>query len=108
MKKEGHPDYQKVIFVDSSTGRKYLIGSTLKTQEKETFQGQEYYVSHVSISSSSHPFFVGGKSYVDTEGRVDKFTKRYQAAQQKQQEQKEKEEKESEEALAKAPKKKKK
>jgi large subunit ribosomal protein L31 len=109
MKKEGHPEYKKVLFVDSATGRRYLIGSTLKTNETEMFEGQEYPVSRVSISSSSHPFFVGGKQFVDTEGRVDKFTKRYQVAQQKQQEQNEKEkEEEAEQASAKAPAKKKK
>ncbi|MEG0037238.1 MAG: 50S ribosomal protein L31, partial [Victivallaceae bacterium] len=28
-------------------------------------------------SSSSHPFFTGSKQFIDTEGRVDKFLKRY-------------------------------
>jgi large subunit ribosomal protein L31 len=34
----------------------------------------------VSISSASHPLFVGGKQFVDAEGRVDRFKKRYQTA----------------------------
>lgn len=77
MKKEGHPDYQEVLFVDSSTGTKFVCGSTLKPKEKETFEGKEYPVYRVPISSASHPFFTGSKQFVDTEGRVDKFRKRY-------------------------------
>jgi large subunit ribosomal protein L31 len=32
----------------------------------------------VPISSSSHPFFTKSKQFIDSEGRVDKFTKKYQ------------------------------
>lgn len=77
MKKEGHPEYQDILFVDSSTGFKFVCGSTLKPEEKEVFEGKEYPVYRVPISSSSHPFFTGSKQFVDTEGRVDKFKKRY-------------------------------
>jgi large subunit ribosomal protein L31 len=84
MKENIHPKYQKVLFVDSSTGAKLLCGTTLQAKEKETFEGKEYPVVRVSISASSHPFFVGGKQVVDAEGRIDRFTKRYQVAQQKQ------------------------
>lgn len=77
MKKETHPDYQDVLFVDSSTGHKFICGSTLKTDQKEKFEGKEYPVCHVSISSASHPFFTGSKQFVDREGRVERFRKRY-------------------------------
>ena len=77
MKKEGHPDYQDILFVDSSTGTKFVCGSTLKPKEKELFEGKEYPVYRVAISSASHPFFTGSKQFVDTECRVDKFRKRY-------------------------------
>lgn len=77
MKKQGHPDYQEVLFVDSSTGFKFVCGSTLKPQEKEKYEGKEYPVCRVSVSSASHPFFTGSKQLVDSEGRVDKFRKRY-------------------------------
>ncbi len=77
MKKQGHPDYQEVLFVDSSTGTKFVCGTTLKPQEKETFEGKEYPVCRVAVSSASHPFFTGSKQFVDSEGRVDKFRKRY-------------------------------
>ena len=77
MKKKGHPDYQDVLFVDSSTGFKFVCGTTLKPKETEEFEGKNYPVYRVAISSASHPFFTGSKQFVDTEGRVDKFLKRY-------------------------------
>lgn len=77
MKKNTHPKYQKVLFVDTSTGKKFVCGSTLKPEATETFEGVEYPVYQVSISSASHPFFTGSQQFVDTEGRVDKFRKRY-------------------------------
>ena len=77
MKKNTHPKYQKVLFVDSSTDNKFVCGSTLESAERETFEGVEYPVCRVSVSSASHPFFTGSQQFVDTEGRVDKFRKRY-------------------------------
>ncbi len=95
MKKETHPPYQEVLFVDSSTGYKFVCGSTLQPKQKESYNGKEYPVYYVSVSSSSHPFFTGSKQFIDTEGRVDKFLKRYaaKAAPQPQQETEEKKEK---------------
>lgn len=77
MKKGIHPDYQEVLFVDTSTNYKFVCGSTLKPKETMEFEGKEYPVFYVSISSASHPFFTGAKQFIDTEGRVDKFFKRY-------------------------------
>ncbi len=83
MKKNIHPKYQKVLFVDSSTGYRFVCGSSLQTKQTEKFEGVEYPVYHLSTSSASHPFFTGSKALVDSEGRVDKFKKRYTAAQNK-------------------------
>lgn len=77
MKKNIHPKYQKVLFIDSTSGHKFVCGSTLQTEAREKFQGVEYPVSYLSISSSSHPFFTGSKQLVDSEGRVEKFKKRF-------------------------------
>ncbi|MCT7729268.1 MAG: 50S ribosomal protein L31, partial [Lactobacillus iners] len=33
MKQGIHPDYQEVVFMDSSTGAKFVSGSTLKPKE---------------------------------------------------------------------------
>ncbi len=79
MKKQGHPPYQEILFVDSSTGYKFVCGSTLKPKEKETFEGKEYPVFRVPVSSASHPFFTKSNQFIDSEGRVDKFVKRYSA-----------------------------
>lgn len=76
-KNNSHPKYQKVLFVDSATGFRFVCGSTLQPKEKEIFEGTEYPVYRVPISSASHPFFTGSTKFVDSEGRVDKFKKRY-------------------------------
>ena len=78
MKEKIHPPYQEVLFVDSSTGHQFLIGSTLQPKEKEKFEGKEYPVVRVPVSSASHPFFTKANQFIDSEGRVDKFTKKYQ------------------------------
>jgi large subunit ribosomal protein L31 len=101
MKKNGHPEYQEVLFVDSSTGYKFVCGSTLQPKEKEKHEGKEYPVYRLSVSSYSHPFFTGSKQLVDAEGRVDKFKKRYSTAAAKKEsdkEQKEESEKKGEKA----------
>ena len=77
MKKKGHPPYQDILFVDTATGHKFVCGSTLQPKETEEFEGKEYPVYKVPISSKSHPFFTGNQQFVDAEGRVDKFKKRY-------------------------------
>lgn len=78
MKKNTHPKYQQVLFVDSASGYKFLCGSTLQTEATEKFEGVEYPVCYLSISSASHPFFTGSKGLVDAEGRVEKFRKRFE------------------------------
>ena len=77
MKKQGHPEYQDILFVDTATGDKFVCGSTLKPTETEEFEGKTYPVYKASITSASHPFFTGSQQFVDSEGRVDKFMKRY-------------------------------
>lgn len=78
MKDNKHPQYQEVLFEDSSTGSKFIIGSTLQTKEKTTHEGKEYPLYRVAVSSASHPFFTKATQFMDSEGRVDKFTKKYQ------------------------------
>ncbi len=77
MKENTHPEYRQVLFIDSTNGVSFVIGSALPTKETAVFEGVEYPVCRVSTSSASHPFFTGSKGLVDTEGRVDKFNKRY-------------------------------
>ncbi len=83
MKENTHPPYQDILFVDSATGYSFVCGSTLQPKETEVFEGKTYPVFRVPVSSASHPFFTKSKQLVDSEGRVDKFTKRYAAKQAK-------------------------
>lgn len=111
MKKDTHPAYQDVLFVDSASGHRFVCGSTLKPEATEKFQGKEYPVSYLSISSSSHPFFTGSKQLVDSEGRVEKFKKRFgrkeaKADDSSQQEQQQQEQQKDQPASKKAPEKK--
>ncbi len=77
MKENIHPEYRQVCFIDMSTGKKYVCGSTVKTSKTTEYEGKTYPSVNVSISSSSHPFFTGDSTFVDSEGRVDKFKKKY-------------------------------
>ncbi|MBR2155302.1 MAG: type B 50S ribosomal protein L31 [Bacteroidaceae bacterium] len=80
MKKGIHPEnYRAVIFKDMSNGDMFLSRSTAKTNDTDIFEGQEYPVVKIEISSSSHPFYTGKAKLVDTAGRVDKFMNRYAA-----------------------------
>jgi large subunit ribosomal protein L31 len=77
MKKETHPNnFRDVVFVDNSSGAQFVIGSTVKTSETTTYNGKEYPLYRVEISSASHPFYTGNEKVIDTAGRVDRFKKR--------------------------------
>ena len=79
MKKDIHPEgYGKVIYVDDSSGEKFLIPSITKSDKTEKWEdGKEYPVVHVEISSASHPFYTGKAKFLDTAGRIDKFKNKY-------------------------------
>lgn len=77
MKQNTHPEYQEVLFVDSSTGHKFVVGSTIKSKETGEFEGKTYPMIRLPISSFSHPFYTKSNQFVDAEGRLDKFAKKY-------------------------------
>ena len=78
MKDGIHPQYREVVFVDTSTGHKFITRSTIKSNEKIKWEdGKEYPVVKVEISSASHPFYTGKMKYVDSAGRVEKFQRKY-------------------------------
>ena len=78
MRKGIHPEnYREVIFKDMSNGDMFLTKSTCKTTETVEFEGAEYPVVKIEISSTSHPFYTGKSKLVDTAGRVDRFQQRY-------------------------------
>jgi large subunit ribosomal protein L31 len=77
MKKDIHPDYHKVLFVDTSTGKEWVSRSTITSDKTKEVDGEELPVVRLEISSESHPFWTGQQREVDSEGRVDRFRKRY-------------------------------
>jgi large subunit ribosomal protein L31 len=79
MKPDIHPEYRYVVFQDNSSGEKWLTRSTIETNETVQFEGSEYPLAKVEISSYSHPFFTGQMKIVDTAGRVERFERRYGA-----------------------------
>ena len=78
MKKDTHPDsYRTVLFEDTTSGKSFLIGSTIKTNKTgKGADGEEYPLFQVEISSASHPFYTGQAKTIDTAGRVEKFKTR--------------------------------
>lgn len=78
MKKNIHPNYQKVIFSDTVSGFSFLSSSTKTSNEKMKWKdGKEYPVIKVDISSDTHPFYTGRQKFAEAGGRVDKFKKKY-------------------------------
>lgn len=84
MKKGIHPDnYRLCIFRDMATGDERLIRSCASTKETAEFEGAEYPLVKMEVSSFSHPFYTGKVKLLDTTGRVDKFRNRYAKFQKK-------------------------
>jgi large subunit ribosomal protein L31 len=66
MKEGIHPDY-KVTTIHCACGEAFQTRST-----KENVK--------LDICSNCHPFYTGKQKLIDTEGRVDKFRKKYKKA----------------------------
>ena len=77
MKKDIHPEYRPVVFMDTTTGYKFLSGSTKYSNETVEFEGETYPLIRVEISSDSHPFYTGRQKFTQADGRVDRFNKKY-------------------------------
>jgi len=63
MKKKIHPKYENVT-ISCACGAKYETKST----------GGDY---SVEICSACHPFFTGKEKLLDSEGRIERFRRRY-------------------------------
>lgn len=85
MKKGIHPTtYRPVVFQDDQAKFAFLTQSTAKTDETIKWEdGNTYPLIKMHISSASHPFFTGEEKIIDTEGRVDRFKARFEAAAQR-------------------------
>ncbi|WP_420576750.1 type B 50S ribosomal protein L31 [Ekhidna sp.] len=78
MKKDIHPQYNDVVFLDTTSDFKFLTKSTMTSKETIKWEdGNEYPVIKVEVSSASHPFYTGKKIFLDTAGRVEKFNRKY-------------------------------
>jgi large subunit ribosomal protein L31 len=77
MKAEIHPEYREVLFIDSATGEEWVCRSTMNSEDMKEVDGRTLPVVKLEISSASHPFWTGQMREVDTDGRVDRFRKRY-------------------------------
>ncbi len=77
MKPDIHPDYHRVIFVDSATGTEWESCSTMTSKETREIDGEQVPVIKLEISSLSHPFWTGKLRELDADGKIDRFRRRY-------------------------------
>jgi len=77
VKPDIHPEYRKVLFIDSATGDEWMTRSTLTSNETREVDGEEVQVVKLEISSFSHPFWTGKMRELDADGKIDRFRRRY-------------------------------
>lgn len=78
MKQGIHPDYHKVVYMDTNSGFKFLSGSTQKSNETTEWEdGNTYPLIKIEISSDTHPFYTGRQKFADRDGRAERFKKKY-------------------------------
>ncbi|MBN1857780.1 50S ribosomal protein L31 [Candidatus Bipolaricaulota bacterium] len=63
MKKDIHPEVKKAV-IRCGCGAEFETLSTVQDV-------------HVDICSKCHPFFTGEERFIDTEGRVERFRRKY-------------------------------
>jgi len=66
MRKDIHPKYEDAT-ITCACGHVLETRSTVKEM-------------HVNTCSACHPFYTGQSTFIDAEGRVEQFRKRYAAA----------------------------
>lgn len=64
MKEKIHPEYHESSVICTGCNTTFMTGSTVKE-------------IRVLICSACHPFYTGKQKMVDTEGRVDRFKRKY-------------------------------
>jgi len=77
VKKDIHPAYHKVLFIDTATGDEWLTRSTLSSSETREIDGEQVPLVRLEISSYSHPFWTGQLRELDTDGKIDRFRRRF-------------------------------
>jgi len=77
MKPNIHPEYAPCVFVDASTGVEFATFSCMKSDTSREVNGVPHAEVRLEITSDSHPFWTGTQKLIDTEGRIDRFRKKY-------------------------------
>ena len=77
MKKDIHPKTRPVVFKDISSGFQIITSSTVETKQSIELEGKSYPLVSFDVSSASHPFYTGKQRLLDTEGRAERFMKKY-------------------------------
>ncbi|MCE2871280.1 MAG: type B 50S ribosomal protein L31 [Oxalobacteraceae bacterium] len=77
MQEDIHPNYRDVVVHDLSCDFKFITRSTVQSRETINFEGKDYPLLKVEVSSESHPFYTGKHKIVDTAGRVEKFRQKF-------------------------------
>jgi len=78
MKQGIHPEsYRLVAFKDMSNETVFITKSTANTKETIEIDNVEYPLVKLEISNTSHPFYTGKMTLIDTAGRIDKFKNKY-------------------------------
>lgn len=78
MKQGIHPEYRPVVFRDGSADFAFLSRSTIETDRTiEWEDGNTYPLITIDVTAYSHPFWTGNQRVMDTQGRVEKFRRRY-------------------------------
>jgi large subunit ribosomal protein L31 len=77
VKSKVHPSLNNVCFLDVATGKRFLTKSTMKSARTEKIDGEDYFVVVRDVTMDSHPAYTGEKRFVDTAGRVEKFTTKF-------------------------------
>ena len=64
MKEGIHPEYFQATVTCAGCGSTYTVGSTTESIQ-------------INVCSGCHPFYTGKQRFLDSEGRVDRFRKKY-------------------------------
>jgi large subunit ribosomal protein L31 len=70
MKAEIHPQYQTAKVTCAQCGNEFEVGSVLSSIKVDT-------------CSNCHPFYTGKQNVIQADGRVDRFMKRVETAEEK-------------------------
>ena len=72
MKKGIHPKMREVVFWDIVKNVKFILQSTVETNDTAVMDGKVLPLFKVETSSQSHPAYTGEKSNLDILDKVEK------------------------------------